>query len=54
MLDKWTMITIVLPLKLAKYGLCKVEENQILIIGGLMIESGSGISTTSASTHSQK
>jgi len=27
MLDKWTLLSISLPLKIAKYGLAKVEEN---------------------------
>ena len=27
MLDKWTLLSISLPLKLAKYGLAKTEEN---------------------------
>lgn len=44
MLDKWTILTISLPLKLAKYGLCKVEENQIILAGGLMVEGGTSTS----------
>jgi N-acetylneuraminic acid mutarotase len=38
MLDKWTLLSISLPLKIAKYGLAKVEENQIVIAGGLLVD----------------
>lgn len=38
MLDKWTLLSITMPLKLAKYGLAKVEENQIVISGGLIVD----------------
>ena len=40
MLDKWTNLSINMPLKLAKYGLAKTEENQVLIAGGLLIDGG--------------
>lgn len=39
MLDKWTLLSINLPLKIAKYGLAKIEENQIVIAGGLLVDS---------------
>ena len=40
MLDKWTNLSINMPLRLAKYGLGKIEENQIIIAGGLLIDGG--------------
>ncbi|CDW72594.1 kelch motif family protein [Stylonychia lemnae] len=41
MLDKWTSLTITMPIKLAKYGLAKIEENQIVIAGGLLVDNQS-------------
>jgi len=35
MLDKWTVLSLVLPTKLAKYGLCRVDDTQIVICGGI-------------------
>jgi N-acetylneuraminic acid mutarotase len=35
MLDKWTLLSINLPTKLAKYGLCKFDDSQIIIAGGI-------------------
>lgn len=41
MLDKWTLLSVTMPIKIAKYGLSKLEENQIVIAGGLLIDNGS-------------
>lgn len=41
MLDKWTLLSITMPIKIAKYGLAKVEENQIVIAGGLLVDNSS-------------
>lgn len=46
MLDKWTFLSISMPLKLAKYGLAKTDDNQILIAGGLLVDSSSTRSVT--------
>ena len=48
MLDKWTLLSINLPLKLAKYGLSKIDDNQIVIAGGLIVENASNRSSGSA------
>jgi N-acetylneuraminic acid mutarotase len=42
MLDKWTLLSIQMPLKLAKYGLAKSEENMVVIAGGLLVDTASG------------
>lgn len=51
MLDKWTLLSITMPIKIAKYGLAKVDENQIIIAGGLLVDNsssgGGGGGTTS-------
>ena len=52
MLDKWTMLSISMPLKLAKYGLAKAEENQIVIAGGLLIDNSSTRSATDNASYS--
>lgn len=52
MLDKWTIITITMPIKLAKYGLAKVEENQIVIAGGLIVDNSSTRSSSDHGSHS--
>ena len=41
MLDKWTVLSVALPLKLAKFGLAKLEENQVVIAGGLLVDGAS-------------
>eukprot|EP00347_Sterkiella_histriomuscorum_P015469 403356908 len=41
MLDKWTILSLTMPIKLAKYGLAKIEENQIVIAGGLLVDNSS-------------
>mmetsp|Transcript_248 Transcript_248/g.256 ORF Transcript_248/g.256 Transcript_248/m.256 type:complete len:357 (+) Transcript_248:1060-2130(+) len=45
MLDKWTLLSICMPLKLAKYGLCKVDDSHLIIAGGLLSESTSSSKT---------
>ncbi len=38
MLDKWTLLSITMPLRMAKYGLAQTDENQIVIVGGIFVE----------------
>jgi N-acetylneuraminic acid mutarotase len=52
MLDKWTMLHIPMPIKIAKYGLAKIEENQIVIAGGLLIDNSSTRSTVENTSYS--
>jgi N-acetylneuraminic acid mutarotase len=52
MLDKWTLLSITLPIKIAKYGLAKIEENQIVIAGGLLVDSGSNRSANDSASYS--
>ena len=40
MLDRWTLITVCMPIKLAKYGLCQLDESSLMIVGGLFVDSG--------------
>jgi hypothetical protein len=49
MLDKWTLLSISMPLKLAKYGLAKLEDNSIIICGGLLVDSSTTKSDNSTS-----
>lgn len=41
MLDKWTLVNFNMPIKIAKYGLVKIDENQLIIAGGLLIDNAS-------------
>jgi hypothetical protein len=34
-----------MPLRIAKYGLCKMEDNQIIIAGGLIVENSASITS---------
>lgn len=57
MLDKWTLLSITMPIKIAKYGLAKVDENQIIIAGGLLVDNsssggGGGTSAGDSSSYS--
>ncbi len=53
MLDKWTMMTIKLPVKIAKYGLAKIDDSQIIIAGGLYADSSTNSATASQTTEEQ-
>lgn len=52
MLDKWTSISISMPIKIAKYGLAKLDENQIVIAGGLLIDNSSTRSLGESASYS--
>ena len=47
MLDKWTLVSFIMPIKLAKYGLAKIEENQIVIAGGLLVDNAGSTRSSS-------
>lgn len=34
----WFLIQVKMPLKIAKFGLCKLDDDNILIAGGLLIQ----------------
>jgi len=41
-----------MPIKLAKYGLAKTEENQVVIAGGLLVDNSSTRSSTENASYS--